>query len=84
MPAMSLSLATTRPASRSRFADRLLDAAHQRFVGREAPCAVFEAALRVAPLPFFMFSVHGPGGIGKTTLLHEFRYRCSRHGIPAR
>ncbi len=83
MTSMNLLSAATRPASRSRLADRLLNAAHQRFVGRETPCSTFEAALSAPRLPFFVLYVYGPGGIGKTTLLHEFRYRCRRHAIPA-
>ncbi len=67
----------------SRLADRLLEAVHRRFVGREAPCALFESALTANTLPFFLIHVDGPGGLGKTTLLHEFRYRALQRTIPA-
>lgn len=62
-------------------AHRLLNASHARFVGRKGPCDVFTGALQAAELPFVVLTVHGPGGIGKTTLLQEFRYWCMHHEI---
>lgn len=50
--------------------DRLASA--QRFAGRREELAEFEAALRSTLPPFAVLHVHGPGGIGKTTLLREF------------
>lgn len=83
MSSISLLRPAPQPAIRPRLAERLLDVAHRRFVGREEPCAAFEEALGVARLPYSVLFVSGPGGIGKTTLLHEFRYRCRKHGISA-
>ena len=55
-----------------------LDAARVRaFVGRQAELAAFESALAGRGTPRVLF-IHGPGGIGKTTLLHQFRIRASR------
>ena len=51
--------------------DRLADAHHARFVGREAELAQFADALAADTLPFHLALVHGPGGIGKTALLNE-------------
>lgn len=50
------------------------------FVGRTAEIADFDEALRGGP-PRVLY-VHGPGGIGKTTLLHLFRARARAAGRP--
>ncbi len=52
------------------------------FVGRQSELARFAQALRVPQPAFWVLHVHGPGGIGKSTLLAEFRRmaqeaRCS-------
>ena len=44
----------------------------RRFVGRDAEVELFCAALDAAELPFSVLYVHGPGGIGKTSLLDVF------------
>ncbi len=55
-----------------------LDAARVRaFVGRDADLAAFESAL-TGPGPHRLLFVHGPGGIGKTTLAHQFRIRAGQ------
>lgn len=60
----------------------LLDAARrQRFVGRERELASFDAAL-AGHAPTRVLLVHGQGGIGKTTLLTEFRARAALTGRP--
>ena len=53
-------------------AERLNQARHARFVGREGELNVFASALRAEHLSFFVLHVFGPGGVGKTTLLQEF------------
>ena len=59
----------------------LLDSArHENFVGRRQELAGFDAALAGGACRI-MF-VHGPGGIGKTTLLLEFRNRSRAAGRP--
>ncbi|WP_448627279.1 AAA family ATPase [Geodermatophilus sp. URMC 64] len=61
----------------------VLDAAGRRtFVGREAELARFTDALR-GRTPQRIFLVHGEGGIGKSTLLDEFRCRALAAGRPA-
>ncbi|MGP3919059.1 ATP-binding protein [Nonomuraea sp. 10N515B] len=58
----------------------VIDEARRRaFVGRAAVLASFEAALGADTLRRVLF-VHGPGGIGKTTLLHQFRMRALAAG----
>lgn len=55
-----------------RLGDRLVAARRRRFIGRAAELALFESALAADELPFFVLFVHGPGGLGKTTLLNQY------------
>ena len=64
-------------------ADRLNQARHARFVGRDGELTQFTAALRAEHLPFFVLHIFGPGGVGKTTLLQEFILASERHGAYA-
>src|SRR5262245_15755029 len=66
-----------------RLADRLSVARHRRFVGRTPERAQFQAALTAPELPFQVLFVHGPGGVGKTTLLGEFAFLCGQVGAQA-
>ena len=61
-------------------ADRLTEARHTHFVGRDGELSVFESALRAELLPFYILHIFGPGGVGKTTLLQEFAILSERHG----
>lgn len=59
----------------------VVDAARARaFVGRAAELASFEAALCGAA-PYRVLFVHGAGGLGKTSLLHQFRVRAREAGL---
>jgi hypothetical protein len=62
--------------------DRLRAARHARFVGRERERTLFEQALSAERLPFHILYLHGPGGVGKTALLREFRTLADEAGIP--
>ncbi|GAB5520398.1 MAG: ATP-binding protein [Rhodothermales bacterium] len=62
-------------------AERFLSAAHRQFVGREAPLAAFTAALDADEAEHAIFYIYGPGGVGKTTLVQEYRYQCHIRGI---
>lgn len=53
-------------------AARLRAARERSFVGRERELELFRSALRERPPPFAVLHVHGPGGVGKTTLLERF------------
>lgn len=55
-----------------RLADRLDVSRRRRFVGRDAELTLFRDTLTAQELPFNLLYVHGPGGVGKTTLLGEY------------
>lgn len=61
-------------------ADRLVSARHARFVGRRREIALFDAAVRAPEAPFAVLFVHGPGGVGKTALLHALADRGDAAG----
>src|SRR5688572_26659941 len=61
-------------------ADRLMEARHARFVGRDGELSVFESALRADTLPFFILHIFGPGGVGKSTLMQEFALLSNQYG----
>ena len=50
-------------------ADRLRGARRRGFVGRAAEIELFRGAVASAEPPFSVLWFHGPGGVGKTTLL---------------
>lgn len=60
------------PAGNPRMAHRLEQARRGRFIGRRAELALWSAASAAKKPPFTVLHVHGPGGVGKTTLLREF------------
>lgn len=67
----------------SRLIDRLNSARRRRFIGRSAELALFSGALAAAEPPFFVLYVHGPGGVGKTTLLAQFARQAQEAGATA-
>lgn len=64
-------------------ANRLSAARRSRFVGRDAERQLFESALAATELPFNLLYVFGPGGVGKTALLAEFRQLCHMANLAA-
>jgi hypothetical protein len=66
----------------SHLTDRLQTSRRQQFTGRNDELEQFEEALDAPEWPFHVLYVHGPGGVGKTTLLHAFRRRCDEHDVP--
>lgn len=50
------------------------------FVGRSAELELFRSAVGSSPPPFSVLYVHGPGGIGKTTLLNAYAGLARRAG----
>ncbi len=69
------------PRVTSRLADRLAAARRSSFVGREAELDLFREAVASAELPFQVLYLHGPGGVGKTSLLREFDHCCEQEGL---
>src|SRR5690349_17198652 len=66
--------------SRGTFADRLAATDAKRFVGRTDELQRLEDLLSDDPDRRIVF-VHGPGGIGKSTLLRELRRRAEAQGF---
>ncbi len=60
--------------------DRLAAARRSRFVGRSAELELFRAALSRDVPDFAVLHIHGPGGMGKTTLLREFARLAQEEG----
>lgn len=65
----------------TRLVDRLRARAAERFVGRETELALIRESLLLDPPPVAVFFVHGPGGVGKTSLLERVRALAASHGI---
>jgi AAA ATPase domain len=62
----------------STFADRLQRLRRERFVGREAEAAHFARMLAGGAPPVWL--LHGPGGIGKSTLLQHLSQQAEGQG----
>jgi hypothetical protein len=60
-------------------AARLAERDHARFSGREGELAFLDRCLSDDP-PACVVFLHGPGGIGKSTLLREFERRAGAQG----
>jgi hypothetical protein len=64
---------------RTTLADRLAARDRQHFIGREPELAFFDSLLVEDP-PVNVVLVHGPGGIGKSTLLRQVARRAEARG----
>jgi hypothetical protein len=62
----------TRTRTARPIAERLATSRRAAFIGRQAELAVLRSALSARRPPFSVLHVHGPGGVGKSTLLLEF------------
>ena len=58
----------------TRLAERLAEARRKHFVGRAAELELFRVALRENQTSFAVLWLYGPGGVGKTSLLHEYAH----------
>ncbi len=63
-------------------ADRLAVAWRKRFFGRVAEVELFRSTIAVDEPPFVVLYLYGPGGVGKTTLLHEYARLAEEAGRP--
>ena len=75
---------TMPPPVTDRLTDRLSDHLRRHagaLHGREAELTRFDESLAGAAGAANVFLVHGPGGIGKTTLLNEMRARAAAAGL---
>ncbi len=61
--------------------DRIEAARRNRFVGRASEHELFRQALTAEELPFYVLHIFGPGGIGKTSLLHSFAHLAKEHNV---
>lgn len=61
--------------------ERLELARRRRFVGRRREMRVFCQALAADLPPFSVLYVHGPGGVGKTTLLKRYAAAANAEGV---
>jgi hypothetical protein len=66
-----------------RLVDRLQARAAQSFVGRQAELSLIEASLAGEGQGAAVFVVHGPGGVGKTSLLEQARRIARTRGTPS-
>lgn len=60
-----------------RLGEQLELARRSRLIKRVAECELFQSAITADELPFYVLYILGPGGVGKTTLLHEFAQLAS-------
>lgn len=74
---------TTGPDGRPlSIAERVASARRRRMVGRETIIDEFRAAISQSPFPYCVLQVHGPGGVGKTTLLDALAQQVKKTDIP--
>ncbi len=64
-----------------RVADRLAAARRGHFVGRAEELDLFRVAVLAGEPPFAVLHVHGPGGVGKTTLLGQYARAAEDAGL---
>ena len=65
-----------------KLSDWLVAAKHRFFVGREAELELFRQWLLSDEPSFNVLYVYAPGGVGKTTLLHEFAHLAAQRDVP--
>ncbi|MBW7886328.1 MAG: ATP-binding protein, partial [Caldilineaceae bacterium] len=65
-----------------KLSDRNARARQQRFVGRQAELELFRTTLLAKEPAFAVLHIYGPGGAGKTSLLHELARLATQQGRP--
>lgn len=66
----------------NKWGDRIRRLKRHYFVGRGGELNVFRSFLFHSGAQEKLLHLHGPGGIGKSTLLDEFAAIAEEHGIP--
>lgn len=61
--------------------DKLEQSRRERFVGRLTERDLLRDVLSCEELPFFVLHIFGPGGIGKTSLMHEYAAIARAAGV---
>ena len=69
------------PPEVARLGDRLRAEAARRFVGRATVLALLRSSLSPGTARDGIFFIHGPGGIGKSTVLEQFRAQAQAGGL---
>jgi len=69
-------------AQRGRLGDRLSEARQGQFVGRNAELDLYRSALAARRAQHAVLYVHGPGGVGKTSLLQQYERLALQAGRP--
>lgn len=72
--------ASQPPQPSGRLAEKLMAARRSRFVGRAQEVALFRSALLADKPPFVVLHIYGPGGVGKSALLHTFAQLATEAG----
>ncbi len=65
----------------NRLADRLGMGRRRSFIGRTHELQLFEDVLTATDMPFCLFFVYGPGGVGKSALLDQFARLCRERAV---
>jgi MoxR-like ATPase len=73
----------TETRSAGTLGDLLASRRRRRFVGRASEIELFRVALESPEPPFLVLHVHGPAGIGKTSLLEVFA-ELAAHAVATR
>lgn len=65
------------PGPSRKLSDRIKEAAKTSFIGRQKELSILADAIQADDPPFFVAYLHGPGGIGKSRLIHAAIDRIS-------
>ncbi len=65
-----------------KLSDRLREVSRRLFVGRSEQRKLFASLLADDNQDVALLHIYGPGGIGKTSLLYEYRHVCEAGSVP--